>query len=230
LIITKPAKEGGKLDANITKEIHDTATGKLLWTRDFPQEAPTTFIDPLHGTITFAWQMSTKAAKQERDANGNLAKQAEGVKNDEKNILMEVVDAKTGKVEGGLVIDTNKGSFIVQRIFAVGNHLIVTDSGNRVLVYSMVNGEQTGRTFGRSPEVSEASGLVAIENESGHVIICDLAKMDKRDEFQFTAPVVMKQFSEDGKHLFLLTASQVAYVLDVSAAANPAPRSSVTNP
>lgn len=229
LIITRPAKEGGKLDANITKEIHETVTGKLLWTRDFPQEAPNTFVDARHGTITFAWQMSTKAAKQERDANDNLAKQAEGVKNDERNILMEVVDAQTGKVKGGLVIDTNKGSFTVQRIYAAGSRLIVTDSGNRVLVYSMVNGEQTGRTFGRSPEISEASGLVALENESGHVIICDLAKMEKRDEFQFTAPVVMKQFSEDGKHLFLLTAAQVAYVLDVSAAANPAPRSAANN-
>ncbi len=229
LIITKPAKEGGKLDANITKEIHDAATGKLLWSRTFLHEAPTTFVEPLHGTITFAWQMSTKSAKQERETNDNLAKQAEGVKNDEKNILMEVVDAKTGKVEGGLVIDTNKGSFTVQRIFAAGNHLIVTDSANRVLVYSMVNGEQVGRTFGRSPAVSEASGLVAIENESGHVIICDLAKMEKRDEYQFTSPIVMKQFSMDGKHLFLLTASQVAYVLDLSAAANPASKTSATN-
>jgi hypothetical protein len=229
LIVTKPNKEGGKLDANVTKEIRDAATGKTLWSRSFAQEAPRVSVEPIHGKITFYWRMSTKAAKQERESNSNLTQQAEGVKNDDNNFLMEVVDARTGNVEGGLVLDTNKGSFLISDIFAVGKYVIVTDSSNRVMVYSMVNGEQTGRTFGHVPEVSVASGLVAMDNEAGQVILYDLAKMERRDEYQFTSPVVMKRFSDDGKRLFLLTASQVAYILDVSAAMNPATRSSASN-
>jgi hypothetical protein len=63
---------------------------------------------------------------------------------------------------------------------------------------------------------SRASNLLCVENERGQLTIYDLVSMEKRDEFVFSSPVLLTRFSNDGKSLFVLTASQTAYVLDVS--------------
>lgn len=45
----------------------------------------------------------------------------------------------------------------------------------------------------------------------------DLASMEKRDEFTFSNAVEFARFSADGKALFVLSANQTVYLLDVSA-------------
>jgi hypothetical protein len=216
LVNTNPMKQGGSRRENVTLEVRDSVNGSLLWTRAFPQETPRIYIDPENQTIAFTWPMAARAAKAELAANQDLAKRAEGVKKEETNLLIEIVDARSGKYQGGVIVDTNKGSFGARDVFAGGNSVLIGDSQNRILVYSLATGEQTGKGFGHGAEVSAASGLVVVENEAGQVLLCDLATMEKRDEFRFTSPVSMKQFSNDGKRLFVLTASQMAYVIDLS--------------
>ena len=86
---------------------------------------------------------------------------------------------------------------------------------NRVLVYSLADGEQKGRFFGGRPTVSKAANLLSVENERGQLIVYDLATMAKRDEFTFNSPVALTRFSPDGKRLFVLTANQTAYTLNL---------------
>jgi WD40 repeat protein len=216
LLTTKPSKQGGSRRENVALEVRDSVSGKSLWTRSFPLEAPGTIIDPENGTIALIWSMAARAAKAELAANQDLAKRSEGVKKEETNLLIEIVDAHSGKYQGGVIVDTNKGSFEARVAFAAGNSVLIGDSQNRILVYSLATGEQTGKGFGHAAEVSAASGLVAVENEAGQILLCDLATMEKRDEFRFSSSVSMKQFSNDGKRLFVLTASQVAYVIDLT--------------
>ena len=59
---------------------------------------------------------------------------------------------------------------------------------------------------------------MCVENERGKLAVYDLASLEKRDEFTFTHPVSLTSFSQDGKRLFVLTANQAVYVLDVSGA------------
>jgi WD40 repeat protein len=222
LVTVKPAKPGGSIRENVSFEVRDASSGKVLWTRAFPQETPHSYTSAINGTTVFTWPMAARAAKGELAANQDLAKRAEGIKREESNLLIEVVDANTGKYQSGVVVDTNKGSFSASSALAVGNSVLVSDPNNRILVYSLATGQQTGKSFGHNAIVSPARGLVALENETGQILLCDLATMEKRDEFRFASPVSMKQFSTDGKQLFVLTASQMAYVIDLTGTAQSA--------
>ncbi len=93
---------------------------------------------------------------------------------------------------------------------------MVSDSTNRLLVYSLSSGEQKGKFFGRRPTISPG-GLLAAENERGQLSVYDLNSLARREEYVFTSPIAYTGFAPDGKRLFVLTADQTAYVLDVAA-------------
>jgi hypothetical protein len=130
--------------------------------------------------------------------------------------FLKILQAQTGEEIGKLLIETGKGSFRASNIYAAGDSVIVTDTENRVLVYSLKTGEQKGRVFGGYATVSEVSKLLCVENETGKIAVYDLDAMDKRDEFSFPSPISMLRFSRDGRRLFVLTTSQTVYILDVS--------------
>jgi WD40 repeat protein len=217
MIVTKPNGKNGRLNEDVTLDVRDSVTGKSLWTRQFPKESPRVFVAADSSTLTLLWRLSTGAASFEMKADDDLAKRAGSVRRDEANFLVEIVDGHTGKSKGGFAIDTNKGAFDIRDIFAVGNRVVISDSLNRVLVYSAATGEQSGKAFGRSAESCGASGLIAAENEAGQLLFYDVSTMEKRDELRFNSPISMKRFSDDGKRLFVLTASQTAYIFDVAA-------------
>jgi|CZKC01.1.fsa_nt_gi hypothetical protein len=217
ILVTKPNGKDGRLGENVTLGVRDSVTGKSMWTRQFPKEAPRVFVAADSSTLTFLWRLSTGTASLELKSDDDLAKRASPVKHDETNFLVEIVDAHSGKSKGGLAVDTNKGAFDIRDLFAVGDRVVISDSLNRVLVYSAASGEQTGKAFGRSAESCGGSGLIVAENEAGQLLFYDLSTMEKRDELQFNSPIAMKRFSDDGKRLFVLTAAQTAYVFDVAA-------------
>ncbi len=100
--------------------------------------------------------------------------------------------------------------------FAAGDAVLVTDTQNRILLYSLKSGQLVGRAFGAYAEVSFKTGLVSVENESGKLANYDLATMNKRDSFTFSSPLSMLRFSPDGRRLMVLTTNQTVYMLDVS--------------
>lgn len=216
LLVTKPNKKDERISDDVTLDVRDAVSGSTLWTRAFPQDAPRVFVAADSSTVALLWRLSGGSASQEIKANEEIAKRASPVKRDDTNYLIEVLDAHTGKLLGGVAVDTNKGSFTIRDVFAAGNHLAIADSENRVLVYSLNSGLQTGKAFGHAAEASGASGLLAAENEAGHVLLYDLPTMQKRDEMTFTSPIVMMKFSDDGNRLFVLTGAQTAYVFDVT--------------
>jgi hypothetical protein len=153
-------------------------------------------------------------------ANPDIAQRIEGIKRDDRNYFVEVLDGQTGKVLGGIAVDTNKGSFVPQSIVAAGDRVVVADNENRILVYSILaGGQEPARAFGRAPQASVAAGVLAAMNEGGQISVFDLAKLQKLDTLQFGSRVAMFRFSDDGKRLFVLTVAQTAYVLDVAALA-----------
>jgi hypothetical protein len=115
-----------------------------------------------------------------------------------------------------LLIETGKGSFRIDSILPAGDSVIITDTENRVLVYSLATGEQKGRVFGGYATVSPVSKLLCVENETGKIAVYDLETMEKRDEFSFSSPISMLRFSRAGSRLFVLTIAQTVYILDVS--------------
>ncbi len=219
LLVRKPNGKDQNIRQNITIEVRDATSNAVLWTRPIPNEAPTINFSSLSGSVALMWRLSTASAAGEIKANPDVAKRAESVPKDDKNYLIEILEGRTGKMQGVLAVDTNKGSFVPVTVFSEGDRVIISDSANRVEVYSLSSGQQTAKVFGRSALVSIASGVLAAENEAGQLLIYDLATMEKRDELLFNSPLAMKRFSEDGKKLFVLTAAQTAYVFDVAALA-----------
>jgi len=217
LLLRKPNGKDQNIRENITLEVRDATSNTPLWTRAIPNDAPTVKFSSIFDSIALTWKLSGASAANEMKTNPDLAKRAESVPKDDKNLLIEILDPHTGKMAGALVLDTNKGSFAPDSVFAVGDRVVVSDFSNRVQVYSIATGRQVGKAFGRAPQVSVPAGILAAVNEGGQIVLYDLATMEKRDELQFTSRIAMYQFSDDGKRLFVLTAGQTAYVFDVAA-------------
>lgn len=219
MLVTKPAKKDGDFDGNVIMEVQDVRTSALLWSRPFPKEAPRVWMDPLEQTMVLSWAVSARAAQAEITSDPGLTKQLTTMNEKEGDYFLQVVNAATGKTIGRLLIETGKGSFRISRVFAAGDYVVISDTRNRTLVYSLSTGEQKGKVFGGRAALSSATRLLCVENESGQLILYDLASMQERDRFIFSSPVSLARFSTDGKSLFVLTARQTVYFLDVSSSA-----------
>jgi WD40 repeat protein len=216
ILVTIPAKKYENTGKDVTLEMHHAQTFKTLWSRAFPQEAPLVWGNSRDESMVLAWSMQSKFAQTEVKKDARLSKQLAAMKEKEGDYYLQILDARTGEAKGHLLIETGKGSFRITSVFAAGDWIVISDSENRVLLYSLSTGEQKGKVFGNRPTINQGSSLLCVENESGQLTLYDLASMEKRDEFVFSAPVSMAAFNSNGKSLFVLTTNQTAYVLDVS--------------
>jgi WD40 repeat protein len=216
-VLRKPIKKDGGLDANVTLSVSDAVTGASMWSRDFPKEAPRVFVDEYAGTMALLWGVKSDHAKAEIKADPKLKERLAAMGEKEGDYFIQTIEARTGKPVSTLLVETGKGSFRIEDMFAAGDWLIISDTSKRVLLYSLATGEQKGKYFGRAPAVSKAAGLLSVETERGQLTLFDLATGERRDRFDFSAPVALAHFSDDGKRLLVITADQTAYVLDLTA-------------
>lgn len=213
----KPIKKDGGLDKNVTLAVSDAVTGAEMWSRDFPKEAPRVYIDEYAGTMALSWNVKSDHAKAEVKADPKLKERLAAMGEKEGDYFIQTVEARTGKPVSTLLVETGKGSFRIEDMFAAGDWLVVSDTSKRTRIYSLATGEQKGNFFGRAPAVSKAAGLLSVETERGQLTLFDLATGERRDRFDFAAPVSLAHFSDDGKRLLVVTADQTAYLLDLAA-------------
>jgi WD40 repeat protein len=226
LFVRKPAKPNSKDDdkvdygKNVILEVLDARSLTPLWSKTYPKEAPRTWISSNHETAALLWDVTDEAAKTEIRNDARLSQQLTAMNEKEGDYFLEILDLRNGAPLGKLLIETGKGSFRLSTVFAAGDWVIISDTQNRVLVYSLKTGEMKGRVFGSFATVSPVAGLLCVENESGQLTVYSLETMEKRDQFTFSSPVSLIRFSQDGRRLFVLTSNQVAYQLDVSSLVN----------
>ncbi|HKQ76419.1 MAG TPA: M48 family metalloprotease [Blastocatellia bacterium] len=219
LLITRLNKKDAGYLEDLTLEMRDARNSTVLWSKSFNKEAPRVWADSSEGTMVLSWPVTSKYARDEIKSNAELSKRMAAMKEKEGDYFLQVFDAKTGATKGKLLVETGKGSFRIASVFAAGDYVVIADTENRVLVYSLSKGEQKGRVFGSRAVIGrmdgQSAGLMCVENERGKLTIYDLASLEKRDEFTFTHPVSLTSFSQDGKKLIVLTANQSVYVLNV---------------
>jgi WD40 repeat protein len=167
--------------------------------------------------------LKDEAARLEIKSDARLSQQMASMKEKEGDYLVQILNAQTGSELGNLLIETGKGSFRLSSVLASGDWIVVADTQNRVLVYSLKTGQLTGRAFGGYATVSPATNLLCVENETGKLALYYLKGMEKRDEFVFSSPISMLRFSPDGQRLFVLTSNQTAYLLNVSGPTSAGP-------
>ena len=145
--------------------------------------------------------------------------QLSALKEKKGDYLLKVLDLKDGKALGKLLIETGNGSFRITDVLTSDDWVAISDTQNRTLVYSLSSGQQKGKVFGRLTAISplEQSALRGewrrADNSSR------AASFDKRQQFTFPSRISLVRFSDDGKRLFVLTADQTVYLLDVSSVA-----------
>jgi WD40 repeat protein len=213
-LLQRKAGKDGVLQRDITLEVADVHTGNVMWTRRFPKEAPSISLYAQRSLLAFVWNVDSAAAKDEIKGDAALKAKFAAMQDHKGAVLMEVVDPMTGNSRGQLLIDTGKGSFRVMRCFAAGDWVLVADNENRTRVYSLSTGEQKALFFGSFGMLSEAAGLLVVENESGQMDVYDLKSLERKNELMFPYRISAWSFSADGKKLFVLTGNQMVYLFD----------------
>jgi len=188
-------------------ELRDVRDGHVVWSHYFAHEVPSLWFGSTQALLR--WPLADTAA------NDELAKfpalKSGAAKTD---YFLEEIDLRKDAPVGTILLKTNKGSFTVTHAFAEGDWLIASASGNQVLTYSMSSGREKGHFFGAHPTASP-NGLLAVETESGQLSIYDLNSSQLRQQYTFSDPISFHTFSRDGNRLFVMTASQTAYIIDL---------------
>ena len=201
---------------DVTMEVRDTQTNAALWTRRFDEERPSYGFNRTHGSLTLAWRIQTKAAKNIIKSDPALNAKLSAMQEKEGDFLFQFVEPKTGKITGQFLLETGEGSFGIESVFAAGDNLVISDTTNRVLIYSIAQGTLRHRFFGGWAMINLPENLIAVENEPGQLAIYDLTTGAEREKLRFGKPISFAQFSADGKRLFVLTANQTAFILDAT--------------
>jgi WD40 repeat protein len=200
-----------------TVELRDLRSKQTAWSHTFARGIPTLSLNTSAGTVLMSDSIGSGFAEDELKQFPDLKKKANNT-----DYFLELLDLHKNTVLGKLLVNTNKGSFTPREALADGDWVIIDVSGGRTLTYSISSGTETGHVFGYSPIISAASGLFAVSTLNGDVNVYELAGTKQRLHYSFPVGVAYKKFSPDGKHLFVLSRDQTAYVLDVSGQTNVA--------
>jgi len=195
---------------NTVFEVHKIESGELLWSLAFPKETPRYFVSAGHKTVCFVWNASQDAAKAEWKAHPEWRRGAPPGETDQ---LVEVYDLAGGKLLGGLLVNTGAGSFEVNSAWADGDSLLLQDNRDRVIVYSLSTGKESGKQTGHLVTFSNGAGAFCLQRVPGRLEIYSLSAVEKTDEFAFSSQVAMATFTSE-KKLFVLTGDQTGYLLE----------------
>lgn len=197
-------------------EMRDVRTGALLWKREFPNETPGVSISSVHDTMLLGWSLTSDAANQIIKRDPTLMAKREKMGDKEGDLLIELIDPKTGETRGDFLLETGERSFTPEYLTWAGDYLIISDNRNRILIFSSSTGDLLTRFFGSYPAVSRGTKQIAIENSPGRVAISDLSTGKELTRLSFTHPVTLMRFTDGGQRLFVLTSDQTAFMFNAT--------------
>jgi WD40 repeat protein len=209
-----PSESRASLSREVRFELRDVINDKVGWTKDFLKEAPGYFFDDYSGRVILYWSLGSEAGKARLKEDPALVERSRQMGNKDDDYVVEIFDAFDNKSVGTVLLETGKGSFDIESGFSEGNWLVLRDDNNRVLVYSIKDGDLRHRFFGANAAMNPRGHQIAVENYPGEVALYDLATGNQQARLRFKAPAAFTRFSLDGKRLLVLTAGQVAYAFD----------------
>jgi len=202
------------LDSEVRFELRDVVNDKLVWSKEFPKQAPKFFFDEFSGRLIFYWDLGSEAGKARLKEDPALVERARQLGNKDDDYIVEVYDAFAAKSVGVLLLETGQGSFDIQSGFSEGNWLVLHDDNNRVLIYAIKEGELRHRFFGANAAMNPSRQQVIVENYPGELTLYDLATGNTQARLRFKTGAAFVRFSLDGKKLLVLTSGQIAYAFD----------------
>lgn len=204
------------LGQNVRFELKDFIQNKVIWSRDFPKEAPEFSFDEYSGRLIFYWRLGGEAGKTKLKESAELQAKATALGNKAEDYLVEIVDAFAQKTIGMMLLETGQGSFDVGQGLSEGNWLVLHDSEGRVLVYSIKDGDLRHRFFGRNAAINPKKNQIAVENFPGEVALYDLDSGDRQASFVISGSAAFVRFNFEGSKLFVLSDAQSVYAFDLN--------------
>jgi len=213
--LTGEVSDDDSLNREVRFELRDVVDDKLIWSKEFKKEAPKFFFDDFSGRLIFYWDLGSEAGKARLKEEAVLAERARQMGNKDDDYLVEVYDAFAAKSVGVLLLETGQGSFDIESGFSEGNWLVLHDDNNRVLIYSIKEGELRHRFFGTNAAMNPSRNQIIVENYPGELTLYDLATGNQQSRLRFKMGAAFVRFSLDGKRLLVLTSGQIAYAFDI---------------
>ncbi len=201
---------------NVVVDALDLATLNPLWSRNFPKQAPFLQGSPETGRLTMGWKAQAEGLKEELARDPKLQAHWPKDKPGEADYFWEVLNARDGTTLGSAYLRTGKYSFAPEYWNAAGESLVIADNRHRVLLYSVVTGEQRAKWFGDHPQLSPRGNRLCLANGRAHLLVYDLKTLKQTNDYFFADRVVLKIFSEDGNRLLVMTSDQTLFVLDLA--------------
>jgi WD40 repeat protein len=125
--------------------------------------------------------------------------------------ILQAFEATTGKPLGAVLVDTGKLSFRVRWAVTLGDTVLVADSLNRTLVYSLKSGQQRGKVQGHVWATSPSGDRILIETGHGMVEMYDTSTLQSLAAYSFPSRISDADFTADGKTFMVLTSDQNVY-------------------
>lgn len=204
------------LRQDVRFELKDLVQDKVIWTREFPKDAPQYSFDEYSGRLIFYWRIGSDAGKAFLKQNAELKAKADALDVKELDYVVEVIDAFAQKTIGTLLLETGKGSFSVRSGLSEGDWLILYDSESRVLIYSLKTGELRHRFFGRHAAANPTRNQIAVENYPGEVAVYNLDTGERESNFVINGRAAFVRFNLRGDRLFVLSDAQSAYAFNLN--------------
>ncbi len=211
------------LTRGVSFELRNLVDNRLVWSREFPKEAPRFFFDEFSGRLILYWTLGSDVGKAKLNEDANLAARAKELGNKDDDYILEIVDAFASKTVGMLLLETGKRSFYIRSGLSEGNWLVLHESNNRVLVYSINGGDLRHRFFGANAAINPAKNQIVVENYPGELTFYDLNTGDSQARLNFGSGTAFVRFSLDGRRLFVLSGDQMAYAFDLDKLTTKAP-------
>ena len=196
-------------------EVKDIHTNNLLWERKFGKEHPYFTHNSGDKTVILVIGEPGNMKDAVKD-DPDLRTRFDNLDAKKDAYVIQVVDAATGKPVGGVIVDTGKLSFKVKGAVQAGDTIVVADSTNRTLVYSLKSRQQVGKVFGHLRAVASNGEKMLVENGDGVADIYDTSTMQSVSHLSFPARIITGMFSQDGNIIHILTADQRVYRLSAS--------------
>jgi hypothetical protein len=218
VIKVRSEKENDKKDlflrGNSVMEVRDVRTNALLWERKIGKGLPRFFCGQDVLTLVIAdWDSMRAAAKE--DAALNTALNSINGKRDA--YILQAFEVLTGKLLGTVLVDTGKLSFRVKWAETFGDTVLVADSLNRTLVYSLKSGQQKGKVPGYVWATTIKGDRMLVEMGHGIADLYDTSTLQPLAHYSFSSRLSDAEFTSDGSALMVLTADQDVYQLKAAA-------------
>lgn len=220
LLMTLAPQEGKQNTGKFTMQAFDVRTKTKLWEKNVRKSRFEFFHSRPGRTVTMlVIDYDSIKAEAKEDAVLNARLQAiEGNEGKKDSYVLRVFDAQNGNDLGAVLVDTGKLSFRVLWATTVRDTVLVGDSIDRTLVYSLKSGAQKGKILGDPRAISNDGAKMLIETGKGAADLYDIATLKILAHFTFPSRIVHAEFTAENNKLMVLTADQSVYQVNVEGA------------